>query len=259
MRSCRALPGDTMTVRSPIQLLLTVALAGIVGACSVATAPTGSPPSSSSPSTAPHSSGSASSPSPSASSSTSPSPSASASASTSPSPSAAAATLLLKVTSEGGFIGPTATLAALPSVVVYTDGRIFTPAAQDAMYPGALLPALQVRDVGPAGAAAITAAIRDVHLDSPAPSENPVGADMGTTVITAVLDGVTTTARFTGLGGAPGRPNSDGGNATAAAAKALLDRLDDPSDDWGGTAGPQTLYTPAGHPLFVAPRGPPSH
>ena len=43
------------------------------------------------------------------------------------------------------------------------------------IYPGALLPALQVRDVGPAGAAAITAAIRDVHLDSPAPSDTPVG------------------------------------------------------------------------------------
>jgi hypothetical protein len=161
------------------------------------------------------------------------------------------------VTSEGGFIGPTATLATLPAVVVYTDGRIFTPAPQDAIYPGALLPALQVRDVGPAGAAAIAAAIRDVHLDSPAPSNNPVGADIGTTVITAVLDGVTTTARFPGLGGEPGRPNAGGGSQVAAKAKALLDRLDDPSDDWGGTAGPQTLYTPAGYRIFVAPGGPP--
>jgi hypothetical protein len=161
----------------------------------------------------------------------------------------------LKVTTEGGFIGPTATLAALPSVVVYTDGRIFTPAPQDAIYPGALLPALQVRDVGPVGAAAIAAAIRDAHLDSPAPSDSPVGADMGTTVITAVLDGVTTTARFPGLGGAPGRPNAGGGNVKAKA-KALIDRLDDPSDGWGGTAGPQTLYTPAGYRIFVAPGGP---
>ena len=44
---CRTLPGDTMTVRSPIRILLTVALAVIVGGCSVATAPTGSPASSS--------------------------------------------------------------------------------------------------------------------------------------------------------------------------------------------------------------------
>src|SRR4051794_1453923 len=118
---CRTLPGDTMTVRSPIQILLPVALAVIVGACSVATAPTASPPSSGA-STAPSSSGSASSPSASASPSTPASASTSASPSTAPSPSAAAASLLLKVTTEGGFIGPTATLAALPSVVVYTDG-----------------------------------------------------------------------------------------------------------------------------------------
>ena len=81
---------------------------------------------------------------------------------------------------------------------------------------------------------------------------------MGTTVITAVIDGVTTTARFPGLGGVPGRPNAGGGNLVAAAAKALLDRLNDPSDAWGGTAAAQTVYKPAGYRIFVAPGGPAS-
>src|SRR5689334_14025228 len=69
------------------------------------------------------------------------------------SPSAAPAELLLKVTSEGGFINPVASLNALPLVEVYADGRILTPAAQDAIAPAPLVAAVEVRDVGAAGAA----------------------------------------------------------------------------------------------------------
>ena len=89
-------------------------------------------------------------------------PAASGAPSVAPSPSAATSVLLLKVTSEGGFINPSANLAALPIVAVYADGRIMTPGPVDAIYPGPLLAPVSVRDVGASGAAAILAAIRQV-------------------------------------------------------------------------------------------------
>jgi hypothetical protein len=228
-----------MTFRSPTSIVLVVGLAFVVGGCSAAApSPSGSPSSSSPPSA-------------------SPAPSNEASPSPSPSPSSAAGgDLLLKVTSEGGFIAPSATLAALPAVVVYTDGRIFTPAAMPAIYPAPLLGAFQVRDVGTAGAAAIEDAIRAAGLDAPAETDPGIVADTGTTVFTAVLDGVTTTARFSSPGGAIGRPDMSGSNPAAAAAFALLERLNDPTDTWGGPGTPQTIYTPAGYRVFVAPGGP---
>ncbi len=187
-------------------------------------------------------------------------PPSSAPSSSAPSPAgstpAAGAGLLLKVTNEGGLIAPGAQLAALPSIAVYSDGRIFSPTAVPAIYPGPLLPFFQVRDVGPAGAAAIEDAIRAAGLDAPAQTDPGVVPDVGVTVITAVLDGVTTTARFPGLTGAPGRPDMSGSDPRAAAARALLDRLGDPSDTWGGAAGQQTIYKPTAYRIFVAPGGP---
>src|SRR5512140_2113975 len=61
------------------------------------------------------------------------------------------ARLILRITSEGGFVGPAAGLAAIPQVSVYADGRIMTPGAVDAIYPAPLLPTVVVREVGPAG------------------------------------------------------------------------------------------------------------
>jgi len=98
---------------------------------------------------------------------TSPAPSSSAA----PSPArsgtpATPAEVVLRVTTEGGFIGPAARLAQLPEVVVYADGRILTPAPAPAIYPGPLVPVESVRDVGAAGVAAIRAAITAAGLDA---------------------------------------------------------------------------------------------
>jgi hypothetical protein len=185
-----------------------------------------------------------------------PSTNPSAAPSASPQPSPAAATLLLKITSEGGFIAAAANLAALPTVAVYTDGRIFTPGVVPAIYPGPLVPIPSVRDVGSAGAAEIAAAIRTAGLDKPATGSPGVPGDTGTTVFTVVLDGQTTTSRFANLGGAPGPQPGGSQDPDRAAASDLLDRLTDPTTSWGGSAGTQTTYTPTGYRIFVAPGGP---
>ncbi len=168
-----------------------------------------------------------------------------------PSPSANPAVLLLRVTSEGGFIGPTASLAALPSVVVYADGRIYTPGAVPAVYPAPLLQAFSVRDVGAAGAQAILAAIRTAGLDK-AVTDTGIVADTGTTVFTVIIDGQTITSRFAS-GGGPGRP---GGNPSAAAALELLSRLTDPAETWGAASAPETSFVPIAFRVWVVPGAP---
>jgi hypothetical protein len=217
----------------PSRFLSVAAVAVLAAACAAATSPV-------SPSASPHSSPAASAIPPSS------------------DPSAPPASLLLKVTSEGGFINPAATLAALPIVTVYADGKIFGPAPVDAIAPGPLLPALNVRDVGPEGAKSILAAIRTVGLDKPAAGGPGVPGDAGTDVFTVVVDGTTTTSRF--AGGGPGGPGVGVGggitNPEQGAAIDLLNRLLDPAETWGAPSAPEDPYTPSGYRIFVGPANP---
>lgn len=187
-------------------------------------------------------------------------------------PSAAPAQVLLKVTTEGGFINPAATLNALPIVEVLGDGRILTPGAVDAIAPAPLLPTLQVRDTGPAGAAAILAAIQAAGLDKPATAGPGIPGDSGTDIFSVTIDGATTVTRISGNGpgvggpgvggpgvGGPGGPGA-GGSADPATAAAfdLLTRLTDLTVAWGGSAPAATSWTPSGYRVFVIPGAPTS-
>jgi hypothetical protein len=178
------------------------------------------------------------------------------------SPSAVAATVLLKVTTEGGFINPSANLNALPLVEVLSDGRILTPGAVDAIAPAPLLPTLEVRDTGAAGAAAITAAITQAGLDKPSTGGPGVPGDSGTDIFSVTIDGQTTDTRLAGGGGGPGVGGpgghlpGDSGDPGRAAAFDLLTKLQDPTVAWGGGAVQPTPYAPAGYLVFVIPGAP---
>lgn len=181
----------------------------------------------------------------------------------SPGASPATANLILRITSEGGFIGPAANLAAVPQVSVYADGRILTPGPVDTMFPGPLLLPVAVRDVGPDGAARIVAAIRAAGLDRPSsPAPGGVPGDLGTTIFAVSLDAATVTTRLVLSGGGPGVPGLPGGagggspDPAVAAAKALLDRLTDPSDTWGASSAPVSTLVPTAYRVFVAPGAP---
>jgi hypothetical protein len=179
----------------------------------------------------------------------------------SPSPTTGdSATLLLRVTTEGGFIGPAANLAALPQVTVLADGRILTPGAVDAIYPGPLLLPVEVRDVGPTGAAAILAAIRAAGLDKAgAGAGGGIPGDTGTTVFLVDVDGAQVTNRLVLGGGLPGRPGGAGSpDPAAAAASDLLSKLMDPSESWGASSAPSTTFAPVGFRVYVAPGAPAS-
>ena len=182
----------------------------------------------------------------------SPSPSQTMAPSGSPVP--AAAVLLLRVTSEGGFINPAATIAALPTVVVYADGRILMAGTPSADNPHPLVVPAALRDVGASGAAAIQAAIHAAGLDVASTADPGVPGDSGVDVFDVVANGVTVTTRFAGNGpGGPGLPGGGGDNPERAAALALLDRLLDPTETWGAASAPQTVYQPVAYRVFAAP------
>lgn len=178
---------------------------------------------------------------------------------TSPQPSPVAdSQLLIRVTTEGGFVGPAANLNAIPAVSVYADGRIMTPGAVDAMYPAPLLPAVAVRDVGPAGAAAIVAAIRSAGLDKPINAQPGTPGDFGTTIFAVNVDGTVVTNRVVIGGGLPGRPGVESPDPAVAGAADLLARLEDPNETWGAASASSSVLVPMGYRIFVAPGAPAS-
>jgi hypothetical protein len=149
------------------------------------------------------------------------------------------------VTVEGGFINPSARLGQLPTVVVDTDGRIYTPAFDDSGTSG-LIPGVDVRDVGPDGAAAILQAIRDAGLDQNG-DEGGAPGDLGVTVFTIQIDGEQYVNRVVASG--PGRPGGGGGDA----ATELLNRLLDPAETWGAADVTTAPYQPVAYRVYVAP------
>ncbi|MEO7664903.1 MAG: hypothetical protein ABIV26_07225 [Candidatus Limnocylindrales bacterium] len=174
------------------------------------------------------------------------------------SPDVTSSSVMLEVSSEGGFINPTATLAALPTVVVYADGRILTRGASIEL-PDALLPRVSVRNVGTTGAAEIAAAIHAAGLDVASTADPGVSADSGVSVFKVTTDAGVITTRFAANGaGGPGGPGPiPGGGATPSPARAaaldVLNRLLDPTQQWGATIVPETTLEPLGYRIFVAP------
>jgi hypothetical protein len=184
------------------------------------------------------------------------SPSASGTPEPSGSPLPADAVPLLRVRSEGGFINPASTMAALPMVVVYTDGRILMAGSPSADNPNPLVVPVSLRTVGAAGAAAIAAAIHAVGLDTASSADPGVPGDSGVDVFEVLADGVTVSTRFAGNGpGGPGLPGG-GENPERTAALDLLGKLLDPAETWGAASAPNTVYQPIAYRVFVAPGAP---
>src|SRR3954454_18406412 len=86
----------------------------------------------------------------------------SSSPSAQPSPTPAAASLLVEVTTEGGFIAPSARLGQLPDVVIDTDGNIYR--ADPNASGSTLIPQAVVMNVGQSGATQILAAVKAAGL-----------------------------------------------------------------------------------------------
>ncbi len=98
--------------------------------------------------------------------------------------------VILRVEVSGGFVPIGYLLTELPVFTLYADGRIVTQGPVAEIYPGPLLPNLQVRTVSPADIDAIVAAARAAGLDGPDASYDVTNiADAATTIFTLVVDG----------------------------------------------------------------------
>jgi len=130
-------------------------------------------------------------------------------------------------------------------VVVDTDGKIYLPSGDAS---GALIPGVDVRDVGEAGAEQIIQAIRDAGLDHEG-DDGGIVADAGVTVFTVEIDGQEIVNRIGANG--PGQPGQPGGGNNPAID--LLNRLTDPTETWGATDVEASTYEPVAYRVYAAP------
>jgi hypothetical protein len=87
-------------------------------------------------------------------------------------------------------MGPALRLTEIPALSLYGDGRLVTPGAQIAIFPGPAMPALQMARVTEAGMQRILRAARSAGLLGPDRHyDYPGVADAGTTTFTVVAGG----------------------------------------------------------------------
>ncbi|MEQ8439332.1 MAG: hypothetical protein RIB65_17715 [Ilumatobacter fluminis] len=124
--------------------------------------------------------------------------------------------VVVSIAYEGGFMTMEATFAQLPSLLVTGDAREFSLGPQIEIYPGPLLPNVQLADIGEAGIQELLA-LADEHgllQDREYDADTNV-ADASDTVVTISANGETYVHRAyaLGLGGGPGMTEETGDRA----------------------------------------------
>jgi hypothetical protein len=97
--------------------------------------------------------------------------------------------VVFRVDWDGGFVPPGVVLGRLPQVVVFADGRVVVQGPQVEIYPGPLMPNLQVRTLTPDALARLVELAKDNDLLRDAHYDVVGIADATTTVLTINLDG----------------------------------------------------------------------
>jgi hypothetical protein len=113
--------------------------------------------------------------------------------------------VVLRIADEGGFVPAGTAFQNLPTLLVTGDGRMIVQGALPAIYPGPLLPNLQVRDVTEAGIQNLLDFAAEYGLLTENTYENPTNiADAPDTVVTIAANGEVYEHRAyaLGLGGA---------------------------------------------------------
>ncbi len=136
-------------------------------------------------------------------------------------PGVVSGSLVLRIDAVGGFIRPEASLTAYPTLAVYSDGAVIVPGPVAAIFPGPLLPNLQVTRLTEAGLARLVAAATSAGLDGPNAQyvlPGPAGADSASLKFTFVVDGKAHTIGANQLDST----DTTGLDATVIAARAKL-------------------------------------
>jgi len=98
--------------------------------------------------------------------------------------------VVIQYAEVGGFLPREIAFQQTPSVLVSGDGRVFGPGAQIEIYPGPLLPAVQVQSITEEGIQTILAAADEAGLLAQIEYEQPTNiADAPTAQVTINVDG----------------------------------------------------------------------
>jgi hypothetical protein len=137
--------------------------------------------------------------------------------------------VVLRIAYEGGFVPVDVAFQNLPAVLVTGDGRLITQGPQIAIYPGPLLPNMQVRTISDAGIQELLQLAAEHGLLTEREYENPTNiADAPDTVVTIAANGEVYEHRAyaLGLGGGP-----DGGE-TSEPREALASFVEEVTGTW---------------------------
>ncbi|MAT04343.1 MAG: hypothetical protein CL424_04785 [Acidimicrobiaceae bacterium] len=124
--------------------------------------------------------------------------------------------VVVSIAYEGGFMTREATFSQLPSLLVTGDAREFSLGPQIAIFPGPLLPNVQVADIGEEGIQELLALADEHGLLQQREYESPTNvADASDTVVTISVNGETYEHRAyaLGIGGGPGATDETGDRA----------------------------------------------
>lgn len=118
--------------------------------------------------------------------------------------------VVLRIGFEGGFVTPEMTFQDLPLVLVTGDGRVFQQGPVPAIYPGPLLPNVQVRTISEAGIQSLLGLADEYGLLAERTYERPdMIADAADTVVTINANGESFEHRAYALGMDDGPEGTD--------------------------------------------------
>lgn len=126
--------------------------------------------------------------------------------------------VVVRISYEGGFVGPGALFSTVPTLLLTGDGRSFTPGAVPAIYPGPLLSPMFERSVTKQGIEKVLKLADDAGLLGEIPDyempDGPVVMDASDTVVVINVNGKTYRHAANALG--MGLPDDNTGGDTGA-------------------------------------------
>ncbi|MFG1604536.1 hypothetical protein [Actinoplanes sp. NPDC049265] len=99
--------------------------------------------------------------------------------------------LVLRMTSEGGFVPAERVVGRIPEVSVYADGRVITEGPVPAIYPGPAMPNLQVTTITREQVTALAQEAQAAGVRTGSDLGQPGVADAPNTRIDVIVDGTT--------------------------------------------------------------------
>jgi len=168
--------------------------------------------------------------------------------------------VLLRISLDGGFIGPQILFERIPEFTLTGDGSLIVAGVETAIYPGAALPAIVLRRVSEEGVQAILRAAIAAGLDDDGSYMTMGVSDMPTTTFTLTVNGHTYQTRVYALDAMGGerparmRPAEWEARRRLTAFLTQLGRL----DQWlpAGSLGAERPFESSAAHLLVGPYQP---